>query len=394
MLLAPKVRPLNVEKPITTVHELRDHLYHAMQVELSTIPLYLYAAYSIKTQGYSQWSPGLSGFRSIRSVVIEEMLHLCLARNLMVAAGGGSEANLYDKVMIPTYPSDMLHRTPPLPLHLGACSTSLMTEVFMPLELPAKAGAPPQGGEYNTLGQFYAAIRDGFTYLDRELGPDLWAGNRPDLQYYSGYWNQDGGGSPIVVCDLKTASEAIATIVEQGEGARPGDDQVPLDPTNPTPGMSELSHFAKFQRIAQGVDLIGETWPVPTDPTAESFEGPVRDLAQFFDAAYCYVLCMIDAIYQASRKETVAGQRSARYGFERTFIGAMGGVLFPIAELLVSTPVADGGNAAPTFGYYHFEGVVPKKRQLEALCQQASAHYPSLAGDAGVARQVALLPPV
>lgn len=394
MLLAPQVRPLNVEKPITTVPELQDHLYHAIQVELSTIPLYLYAAYSIKAQSYSQWSPGLSAFRTIRSVVIEEMLHLCLARNLMVAVGGGDNASLYDKNMIPTYPSNMLHRTPPLPLHLEACTTALMTDVFMPLELPAKQGAPPQGGEYNTLGQFYAAIRDGFEYLDKELGPELWAHNQPDLQYYSGYWNQDGGGSPIVVCDLNTACEAIDTIVVQGEGAQPGDDEVPLDPTKPQLGMSELSHYAKFRQIAEGIDLIGETWPVPTDPTAESFDGAAGDLAQFFDAAYCYVLCLIDSIYRTSRKETEAGQQSARYGLERTFIAAMGGVLFPLADLLVRTPSGNGGNAAPTFGFYSFDGIVPKKTQLEALCQQAMANYPSLGGDDGVARQVNLLPAI
>jgi hypothetical protein len=169
VLLAPQVRPLEVEKPITTVEELQNHLYHAMQVELSTIPLYLYPAYSIKTQGYSQWSPGMSAFRTIRSVVIEEMLHLCLARNLMVAVGGGDAVRFYDADMVPTYPSDMLHRKPRLPLHLEPCSTSLMTDTFMPLELPAKDAAPPQGGEYNTLGQFYAAIRLGFEYLDGEL---------------------------------------------------------------------------------------------------------------------------------------------------------------------------------------------------------------------------------
>src|SRR5215213_1237632 len=99
MLQATEVRPLNVEKPITTVQELQDHLYHAIQVELSTIPLYLYPAYSIKTQGYSQWSAGMSAFRTIRSVVIEEMLHLCLARNLMVAVGGGDSVRLYAEKM-------------------------------------------------------------------------------------------------------------------------------------------------------------------------------------------------------------------------------------------------------------------------------------------------------
>jgi hypothetical protein len=35
--------------PITTVRSLREHLQTAMAVELSTIPLYLFAMYSIKT---------------------------------------------------------------------------------------------------------------------------------------------------------------------------------------------------------------------------------------------------------------------------------------------------------------------------------------------------------
>lgn len=394
MLLAPKVRPLNVEKPITTVVELRDHLYHAIQVELSTIPLYLYPAYSIQVQGYSQWSSGMSAFRTIRSVVIEEMLHLCLARNLLIAVGGGDEVRFYDKAMIPTYPSDMLHRRPALPLHLAPCSTALMTRTFMPLELPAKEGAPPQGGEYNTLGQFYAAIRLGFGYLDETLGVGLWADNRPDLQYYSGYWNQDGGGEPIVICDLTTAQQAIDTIVEQGEGAPAGDEMVPTDPAKPQLGMEELSHYAKFSRIAEGVDLIGATWPVPTDPTTDGFEGAVAELARLFDAAYCYVLCLVDAIYRTSRTTSVAGERSPRYELERTFIAAMGGVLFPIADLLVRTPVPGGGNAAPTFGYFAFSEDAPKKEQLLDLCGSVVSAYPSLGGDDGVARQLALLPSV
>jgi hypothetical protein len=394
MLLAPKVRPLQVEKPIATVEELQDHLYHAIQVEFSTIPLYLYPAYSIQVQGYSQWSSGMSAFRTIRSVVIEEMLHLCLARNLLIAVGGGEDVRFYDKAMVPTYPCDMLHRTPTLPLHLEPCTTSLMTDVFMPLELPAKEGAPPQGGEYNTLGQFYAAIRQGFDDLNEAMGPRLWEHNRPELQYLSGYWNQDGGGSPIVVCDVATAQAAIDTIVEQGEGARPGDPDVPLDPTKPALGMDELSHYAKFRRIAEGIDLIGATWPVPTDPKAEEYEGDVAELASLFDAAYCYVLCLVDALYAASREESEPGRRSARYRLERTFIGAMGGLLYPIADLLVRCPTAPGQHAGPTFGYYEFPGDQPKKQALAALCGKAARAFPSLGGDNGVARQIDLLPAV
>ena len=88
-------QPLEAQQPITTVKQLHVHLYQAAQVELSTIPLYLYAAYSIQTAGDYQWDPGISAFRTIRSVVIEEMLHLCLVRNLMVATGAPKFAFMY-----------------------------------------------------------------------------------------------------------------------------------------------------------------------------------------------------------------------------------------------------------------------------------------------------------
>ena len=173
--------PIDAQKPITTVDELENHLHQAAALELSTIPLYLYAAYSIQTQGTYQWAAGMSAFRTIRSVVIEEMLHLCLVRNLLTAIGRGEDFRLYDEAIIPTYPSPMLHRVPTLMLQLEPCTTDLMRDVFMPLELPAKTGAPAQSEQYNTIGQFYAAITLGFETLS---GPELWqdAAPRPAVQ--------------------------------------------------------------------------------------------------------------------------------------------------------------------------------------------------------------------
>ena len=107
-----ETRPIDAQKGIHSIESLRHHLQHAAVVELSTIPLYLYAAYSIKTSGYDQWAPGISAFRAIRSVVIEEMLHLALARNLLVAVGGGDDFKLYDPAVVPKYPEAMLHRVP------------------------------------------------------------------------------------------------------------------------------------------------------------------------------------------------------------------------------------------------------------------------------------------
>lgn len=384
--------PVDAQQPIESVAQLRNHLHQAAAVELSTIPPYLYAAYSIQTAGYSQWAPGLSAFRAIRSVVIEEMLHLCLARNLLVAIGGGEQIRFYDEDFVTKYPSPMLHRVPELTLGLERCTQQLMRDVFMALEMPATADAPAQPDTYNTLGQFYAAIVDGF---ERLSGPKLWRDPHTDLQYDEAYWNQDGGGKPIVVSDLQSALGAITTIVEQGEGAAPGDEDVALTPASPQLGLDELSHYAKFARIAEGIDEIGETWPVPSNPERSQFEGPVGSLAELFDAAYCYVLCMIDALYTKSSKTRRPGEHSPRYGMERTFIAAMGGLLYPIGDLLVRQPGSKRGtNAAPAFGFYRYDADRPKKDQLIALCDKALDHYPQLGGDDGVRQLIARLPAV
>jgi hypothetical protein len=142
------------------------------------------------------------------------------------------------------------------------------------------------------------------------------------------------------------------------------------------------------------VDGIGDTWPVPSNPTREQYGGPVAELATLFDAAYCYVLCMIDAIYKTSSKTRKPGKHSPRYGLERTFIAAMGGLLFPIGDLLVRQPnPTRRQHAAPTFGYYAF-GEGSKKDQLAGLCDAVLGDFPSLGGDDGVRQLIARLPAV
>lgn len=385
-------QPLDTQKPIDTVEQLRAHLYQAAQVEMSTIPLYLYAAYSIETAGDSQWDPGISAFRAIRSVVIEEMLHLCLVRNLLVATGPPPSPTLfYDRDFVPEFPSRMLHRTPDLKLHLKPCSKELMTEVFMPLELPAPSDAEPQPGEYNTLGQFYGAIADG---LERISGPDLWSDPGCDLQYQRAYWNADGGGEVILVKDLPSALAALKTIVEQGEGASPENPTVPILPDAPEVGAVEFSHYEKFKRISEGIDVIGTPRKLPTDPKLKEFEGPVRGLAEFFNAAYCYVLCMIDAIYNATVDDVTREKTSERYRLERTFVAAMGGLLYPLAILLVSQEGPSGYRAAPTFEFYEFSSDLPKHQQLVAMCEALLPSYPSLGGNDGVRQLLGKLPKV
>ncbi len=69
-------------RPIGTLAELRDHLQYAIGLELTTIPAYLCALYTIV--------PGANtaAYEVIESVVLEEMLHMALAANVLNAIGG------------------------------------------------------------------------------------------------------------------------------------------------------------------------------------------------------------------------------------------------------------------------------------------------------------------
>ena len=247
----------------------------------------------------------------------------------------------------------------------------------MEVEKPMRARGPITDCEYATLGQFDEAVRSGFNYMNA-TDPDLFNNNRPDLQYGTAYWNEGGGGGPIVIMEqawgsddytlfpIGAANLAIDTIVQQGEGIlRKGEDEVQLceqtvndSPANPSPGLVEYTHFAKFCRIATGLEPIGialnsggfpislplnqATWPVLFNPTLDMLEGPVRDLAEFFNAAYCYVLALIDEIYRTSSSDVKANQPSRRYGLERTFIAGMGGMLFRSRTSWYARPPASG----------------------------------------------------
>ncbi|MEH2084276.1 MAG: ferritin-like domain-containing protein [Nostoc sp.] len=75
--------------------KLKDLLQQAAQVELSTIPIYLYAMYSIKPGSPSSDSLYKDkAYNLLRSVAIKKMLHLSLVCNLIQSIGG--TVNLFD----------------------------------------------------------------------------------------------------------------------------------------------------------------------------------------------------------------------------------------------------------------------------------------------------------
>ena len=79
IVLGDKELPFKLPKNLP---ELRKYLQGALEIEHLTIPPYLTAMYTVRA-GTNQ-----DAYYTIRSVVLEEMLHMTLVANLLNAVGG------------------------------------------------------------------------------------------------------------------------------------------------------------------------------------------------------------------------------------------------------------------------------------------------------------------
>ena len=232
--------------------DLYEALANAIKLELATIPPYLTALFSVK--------PGRNADAAaiVRSVAIEEMLHLSLACNLLNAVGG--QPHLPGATV--RYPSELpMHigdepgkppfRVPLQKLSMDSIKTFMTIEepedplVFRSLQLTALAP------DYHTIGEFYEAV----CQLIVELGPPIFTGRR-DHQV-SG-WVGTHRLKPIG--KVEDAVEAINLIVDQGEGTK----------TSPAADPEELAHYYRFEQIQRGQTLN----PDPSAPHGYSWGDP------------------------------------------------------------------------------------------------------------------------
>jgi hypothetical protein len=343
---------VKVHRPIHDRKALRDHLQWALSVEISTIPPYLCALYSIVDRS-------TDAAALVRSVVIEEMLHAALVSNLLNAIG--CKPSLAAE-FVPRYPGYIPHHAAGGPfIQLQALSPTLAETVFMAIEQPEPSPhAPPEGNRFHTIGQFYKAIEVGFVNCANRY-PDLFADT--GVQQSDTYFGA-GGGKLVVVDSLETAGKAIREITEQGEGAThpkppvPGDERFSdldhygtrLDGTyGPIVGTPwELSHYFKFRQLARGEVPVPATYPMQPNPSSGEFEGEVRALAELFDGCYTLVLRALERSFKTP---------DAAASFFGTAFPVMQSVLPQLATLLMTTPVEAGGDpelgptAGPGFAY-------------------------------------------
>ena len=100
---------------IKTIEDLHEHLQWALELEHATIPPYLCALYSIKE------GTNIESVEVIKSVFIEEMLHMALVANILNATGG--KPRLDYPGFMKKYPTPLPHSDKSFDVNLGKFST-------------------------------------------------------------------------------------------------------------------------------------------------------------------------------------------------------------------------------------------------------------------------------
>lgn len=196
-------------------------------------------------------------------IVGQEMVHMCLASNIMNAIGGAVQINP------PTYPG-------PLPggvdgstvINLLPFSPAAMQQ-GMSIEEPVDPVNPPANTDAAgnvasgpvTIGEYYALLDQALAGLD----PGAWTPWRnqiTDSQFFS--------GQLFAVNNYADAHRAITQIVSEGEGTpvNPGQTGSPLDFQN------ELAHYYRFQELFLNRVLTKDPSD-PTNPTGYRWGGPL-----------------------------------------------------------------------------------------------------------------------
>lgn len=340
--------------PIDSPQDLRNHLELAIQVELSTIPPYLFAMYSIEDQVSES-------ALLLRSIVAEEMLHAALSANLLLAVGG--RPDFRSTKYIPSYPSELPHHKPPLILGLQPCSADVVQSVFMRIEQPETHGAPAQPDQFETLGQFYHALENGLRELDRST--DLFSNPQVDAQmsdpsfYQPVQFDADDSGGLMLIDDLASAIDAIEVIVHQGEGLS---DERWADPAH-----QELTHYNKLAQIVDGTSSLGSVRPIRANPRTASYPDTLQPVSNLFNGAYRYLFLVLAALFSPVEDQ---GRHVGR------LYRLMTGVMSPLARYLTSQSLGDEF-AGPTFEVLEFESEDPGS-ELVGLADRAVGSNPEL----------------
>ncbi|MEE4547021.1 ferritin-like protein, partial [Streptomyces sp. V4-01] len=255
---------------------LRQCLQVAVGLELSTIPPYLCGWWSIHDRG-SQAA------RLVRRVVGDEMHHLGVVCNLLVAVG--ARPLIQQAAM--SYPGRLpggVH--PGVTVYLSGLTKPLVHDVMMAIEAPDKPLARAVNAS-PSIGDFYSAVLAAFHRT------------RPRLTATGQLAERVGSDVLTPVATLADVERAIAVVKEQGEGtASSPDDAFGDDHPAHYYAFGEIYHERRLRRVGRTWEFTGPAIPFPSArPMARVPAGgwphpaaPVRRLLEHFDENYHAVL--------------------------------------------------------------------------------------------------------
>ena len=294
---------LKTDQP--SVDSIISSLQQAVELEHATIPTYLYGLYSLDEK------KNKSIASIIQSVVVEEMLHMTLASNVLNALGGDPMSDKPD--FIPNFPG-------PLPggvdegliVHLAPFSMEQL-ETYISIEQPEDPLHFPTRNalaetDRITIGEFYTAVAQAIAKL-----PSSAFHNNPPRNQVGPDLIRDS----VVVFDNSTAQKAIQTIVDQGEGTTTSPEEIVGD---------EVAHYYRFMEIKKGKQLVREpgtdparwayagdpivldpsgVYPVPSDPKASKYPvgSAARKACDTFNYTYTSLLKSLHALFNGDATE-------------------------------------------------------------------------------------------
>lgn len=323
----------------SSVIDVQGLVQTAINLEFSTLPPYLYAQFSI----LPDTNPAAAA--RIASIVREEMIHMCLACNIMNAIGGTPA------IQPPSYPG-------PLPgsvgggliVHLLRFSIEAMQQ-GMAIEEPSEPVVPHAAAlmaeQGITIGEYYERLKAALAALPASA----WTPDRnqiTDSQFFQ--------GQLFAVNGFEDAARAIDQIVSEGEGT-------PVSPNNPGSPLdfeNELAHYYRFWELEQNRVIqkdpakggyawgppLGVDWqavyPAIADPESHDFsqDSPaVRQAQADCDAAYTGMVSALTAAFNGNPASLGVAVR-AMFDLRMAALRAL------------TTPLADGVSVAgPAFRY-------------------------------------------
>jgi hypothetical protein len=379
-------------------------LAEAAEIEHTLMCSYLYAAFSLKPAtdaGLSAREAEAVGHwrQAIMGVAIEEMGHLLLVSNLLVAVGGRPHFTRPNFPVSPGYfPSGVVLRL--TPFSLETLDHFIFLERPTGVEradgegfarpdherTPAHRGLMPSAQDYATVSHLYEAIRANLVAFVERAGADtLFVGPvsgqiGPDLVTLPGMETIHG---------LDSAGRAIDLIVEQGEGS---------------PADREESHYRRFLGIKREyAALVAENagfapaYPVadnpvmrrPPEPEGTVFitAEPAAMTLDFANASYGMLLRLLTQAYATSGPDAAADQ-ALLMSAAVELMHVLGRAATALATLPAS-PNRPGVHAGMTFtmlrGVEPFAGtaactlIAERLRQLAMGARQAGWRVPDIA---------------